>query len=381
MHSNILKKIILLGSVLIITGIGVAQTPPSNFAQAEDAVSARFDAGDYLGAQKAAEQALTLAKTPAEGSVALMRLGQVYGQRKLYPQAREQWGKMLALPGTSPTDQLAIHSLVAGSYSDQGNWSRSRTEWEQVLSSPAATTRSNFVAHLAIATAFLNEHNEPQARDTFALIAHDAQLDANTRALGYSQIAASFLREKQFDAAREALAGAQALPELSADRALTVQAGIAQSYKDQGDTARAEQEFDKIQPKAAVQFTALYAAKQFDRARAMMELFLSAGHVPPVLDAGGRMQLGYISQKQGKPAEAREVFQAVIDKQYTEALSPEAVAFLQAARQSARLAIARTYVQEGDKTQAQQVLQTLLASNNLDADVQTAAQSLLKSLD
>ena len=379
MRSNTLKTITLVGSVLALASVGEAQAVYSNYSQANAAVGAQFDAGDYLGAQKAAEQALTLAKAPSERIGALISLGLSYSQRGLFDQAREQWVKALAVPQISSQDSIAAQTAIALSYSQQNNGARARLEWEKIVANPDVTPKDKSFALFAIAVTYIGEKNETAARETLLSVAQDPAFDATLRVGAYTQISASFTRDKQFDQARTTLESAFYVPGITARLAIVVQAGIAQSYQDQGNIRRASEEFSSAQTLAVNQYNDLFAAKQFEEAHKMLDLYFTLKYIPFFMDAAMHVNLGYSLQAEGKPVEARAALEAVIQKQYP-GLTPQEQVALRFIKQGAQLAIARTYVREGNKNQAQQILQELLSLTTVQPNVRKGAQELLDSL-
>ena len=379
MKLNAPKKFTLIGCVLAVAGVSVAQTAYSNFAQAIAAANAQISAGEYESAQKTAQQALDLAKTPSDKVGALVRLGLSYSQRKLYDQAREQWGKALRLPEVSPQERLAVQSAIATSYGEQQNWERSRAEFEKIVADPAATANDKAVARMAIASTFSAQESEEQARNVFAIVADDPALTANTRAFAYLQIADSFVQQRQWEQARASLVKALTLRGIASELALSAQAQIARTYQAQGDGVRAQQEFLRAQGIAINQFNAQFKAKEFAAAHKTLELFFTLGEVSPLSDAAARMQRGYLLQAEGKPAQARESFESVRKKQFEAGLSETSKVALRAIGQSAQFGIAKTYVQEQNKVEAQKTLVDLLQQKPLEPGVQAGAQKLLKS--
>lgn len=379
MKSTTIKKMALSGALVV--ALGVAHAASSTYTEAIEAARAQFQKGDYAGAQKTTEEALSLAKTPAEEAGALIRLGLTYKQRKLYPQAREQWVKVLQLPQASAEEKLQAQSGIAFSYSEQEKWSQSRTAFQKFLAMPKSTPEERIFARLVIAGTFLGEKNEVEARRAFSAIAEDTTLDANTRASAYTQVAQSFLRAQEFEKARTALITALGLADVPAETAVVIQAGIADSYKNEGDAAKAQQEFLKAQSMALEQFKALSKAKQLAPARAMVEQLLTFGQVSPAIDMSMRLEIAELLLEEGKPKQGRERFELVLKKEYpTEGLTPEDRATLVDARQSAQLGIAKSYAQEKNKAQAQKILKTLLATEQLHPGVRNGAQTLLKEL-
>lgn len=378
-NSNTLRKMALVSSFLVIIGVASAQTNDDGFTQAIETVRTQIKEREYEKAQKSAEQALTLAKTPSEQVEGLLTLALTYNQRKLYGKAREQWQKVLQLPEASATDKISVRYAVALSYSAQENWTKSRAELRQILANPVTTTSDKVKALFSVATTYFGEKDEKNGREALLSIAQDASLATNSRVTAYMQIASSFSREKNFDEARTALSGAIGLPGVSPDLALFVQSAIAQSLKAKGDRVGAQEEFAKAQVMAVNRFTALKQAGQFSSARSVLDLLLTLGEVSPLTEVTARSEYGYLFLEEGKPAEARKIFEGVVQKQY-QGLTPEEEVTLRDARQSAQLSIARTYVQEGDKAEAQQILNKLLASGQIQPNVQVAAQKLLESL-
>lgn len=370
---------ILAFAALALTTTG-AFAAPSTSSQAIDAARPLFEKGDYAGAQKATQEALTLAKTPTEKMDALFHLAMIYDKRKLYPQAREQWRQILELPGASAKDKAGIHSLIGASYSEEENWVYARTEFQKAVDEPELSAQEKAGNRLFIAVTFAGEKNTVEAQKRFLVLAEDTTLDANFRALAYLQLGQVQAGAHEFEQARAAFNQTLSFPNAPGELRIAAQAGIAQSFKDQGEATKAQAEFVKAQAEAFKQSVLLSQAKQFAPARAMMEQALTFGTINPVLEAALQLHIGALLTQEGKPVEARMRLEALVKKAYGPGLSAQDEATLRGIRQNALLQIAKLHAQQGNKEGARQLLQDLLKTNDLNPGVKVAADKALQEL-
>ncbi len=373
-----MKKLFFLAA--LATATTGAFAAPSTSSQAIDEARPLFQKGDYAGAQKLTEQALALAKTPEEKVKALLDLGLTYRGRKLYPQAREQWRQILELPGASAKDKAGTHSLLGASYSEEENWVYARTEFQKAVDEPELSAQEKAGNRLFIAVTFAGEKNTVEAEKRFLALAEDATVDANFRALAYSQLGQVQAEEHEFEQARAAFNQILSFPNAPRELRVVAQAGIAQSFKDQGDPAKAQAEFVKAQAEALKQSVFLAQAKQFAPARAMMEQALTFGTINPVLEAALQGQISDLLVQEGKPDEARTRLETLVKKQHGPGLSAQDEATLRVIRQNALLQIAKLHAQQGNKEGARQLLQDLLKTDDLNPGVKVAADKALQEL-
>lgn len=376
-----MKKFFLFAALATATpGTFAASSVPSTYTQAIDAARPLFEKSDYVGAQKLTEQALSLAKTPGEKVDALLHLGLTYRGRKMYPQAREQWVKALQLPGASVQDKLGVQSVIAASYGEQENWTRCAAEFQKIVDAPEATAQDKATARFAIATALVGDKREVEARKQYSVLVSDTSLDPNFRAMVSMQLAQNLLSARHFEQARAAFTEANHLSNAPGELPVAAQAGIAETFKAQGNAPQAQSEFVKAQIEALKQSQIFNNQKQFASARALKEQALVMGEVEPMLDAATRAQIGELWLLEGKPGEARSSLEAFVQKDYGAALPEKEATSVRVVKQAAQITIARSFIQEGNKAQAQKVLQTLLASENLDSNVKFAAETVLQGL-
>lgn len=378
-----MKKLFLVGALSFL--VGMAHADYTTYKQAMDAARPLYADADYIGAQKAIEEAFTLAKTPSEKAWATIRIGLTYNKRKLNEQAREKWTQVLRLPDALLDEKLQAQSFIAASYGEEKNWRQSRTEFEKVLGMPEITPEGKATARYAIALSYLGEKNEVDARKVLSALAEDISVNVNMRAPFYTQLAELFLRVNEFEKAYSAFTSAVDLPGVSPQIAIVTRTAFAEALKKQGNKERAQEEFSKAQLASFNQAKALGEAGRFAEARAAVNAALTLGQASPfgtpaVFDAGMRMEIAQLFLKEGKPQDARGSFEAFLQKTYGTNLTPQDQATLKDVRQSAQLGIARSYVLQQNKAQAQKVLTNLLVSEALNENVKKAAETLLKEV-
>lgn len=111
---------------------------------------------------------------------------------------------------------------------------------------------------------------------------------------------------------------------------------------------------------------------------ALQEQLLALNTISPEADWGARVLQGNALIVQNKPAEARKVLEVFIAKDYPD-LSPAQETSARQLKQSSQLAIAMTYVVEENPTKAREVIQNLLATENLNPEISEAAKAILET--
>lgn len=323
-----------------------------------------------------------MAKTPSEKMGALLRLGVVYDKRKMYPQAREQWEKILQMPDASDEDKVGAYNAIAASYGEQEKWDEARAAFEKILVAPFASARDKVNAHLAMGFTLLgsNAANRELARQQFLSVAEDATLDSNVRAIAYAQIGQSYRDDGKPGEARASFTKALALPGISLALSAQLYGATAETYKSQGDAGQTQRSFEKAQVYALAAAKDAKDHKDWDAAIALHEQVLSFGKVDPAIDALSRSQIGFLLLDEGKPTEAREKFEALSQKNYGDLDGARQLA-VRGLQQNAQMAIARSYIDENNAAKAREVLQRLLDSKELLPRFQESAQGLLATLD
>ncbi len=375
---------IVLLSTFIVT-FGMARADYTTYTQAIDAARPLYAAGDYSGAQRLTEEALTLAKTPSEKVGALMRLGAIYNKRKLNSQARQQWRQVLELAGASNEEKFKAQYLIASNYGEEENWTQLRVEMQKILVMPGGTPSDAVMARFAIAGSFGNQGDEVSARREILSLAQDITVAPILRATAYSGLAQRLLKTKEFDKAYAAFQSAINMPGVLPQFTVLTRTEFAMALLKQGNKDQAQQEFAKAQNLAFEGAKTLEEAKNFTEARSELEAALSVGQrapygTPAVLDAQIRMEIAQIFLKENKPQDARGSFEAVLQKTYGPNLKPQDQATLRDVRQSAQLGIAQSYVLQQNKAQAQKVLTLLLTTDALNENVKVAAEKLLQEV-
>lgn len=377
MKHTFINRLALLGS-LVLT-ISVARAAYLSYEEGIKAARVQFQAGDYAAAQKTVEEALPLAKTPSEKWDGLLHLGLTLDKRKLYSSARQQWTKVFQLEGVSAAQKLNVQSAIAASYAEEGNWSQSRIEFQKILDAPEATPQDKALVHFAVAGSFLSQGNPVAARKEFMAITDDPAVDVNTRASALMQVGQSYLRDKNFADARATFTLSRDLPGVAGQVAVLSQAGIGETYQQEGNAAQAQRAFFLAQVAALEESKRYSDQKQYASARVLLNQALTFGTVKPSIDAGIRDQIAGLFLAEDNPEQARVVLEDLIKRSYP-GVSPSEETKVLLVKQSAQIAIARSYIQQRQTAQAQQVLKALLAANQLDPNVKTYAQKMLDSL-
>jgi tetratricopeptide (TPR) repeat protein len=250
-----MKKLIVL-LVLSCLGIGIARADHATYDEARAAARKKAEAGQYAAARKDYEEAVALARTPAERGAALLRIGETYKVEGKRTDARSWWNKVVEMPDAAAPDRLTAYFAIGISYLDDNkpaearaqltriaerkdmklqahekvflglsigttyfrekNYTQARKEWDQVLTSgykgPAVAPILQSI-QLAYADSYMEEENYTQARVEFNNVLKvevDASLPAGEQQQlrvwkqnAQLQFAGSYLLEKNYPKAKE----------------------------------------------------------------------------------------------------------------------------------------------------------------------------------
>ena len=373
MKTKAFKKVAL--TCALLAAVGVAQAAYSTYTEALEASRVQFKQENYAEAQKIMEQALPLAKTYQDQVDAQLRIGETLRKRKLYGQARERWKKILQMNDISSKDKVAVHALIAGSYADENDWENSRAEFQKIVEDPAVTPQDKAQYRLFVAVTYANQKNEVGARKEFSAIVEDEAIDATFRASAALQLGQSFTNTKDYSQARDAFNRALELANDPGTRVIA-RVAIANNYKTQGDANQLQQAYNQAVIEAVRGAKFLSDNKQYASARALLEQALTFGTLTPTMDMTLRVQIGQTLLHEGKPAEGRAALEAFLAKRYVEPTTPKERADFNLLRQAAKLNIAKSYAQEGNKAQAQKLLDALLKEKPLAPGVQGGVQEV-----
>ena len=357
-----IQKIAVLAGVALL--VGVAQADDSTYAEALEASRLQFAQKNYVEAQKIMEQALPLAKTSQDKVDATLRIGETLKQRKLYQQARERWQTILQMPDVSAREKVPVHALIAGSYADENDWANSRAEFQKIVENPAVTAQDKAQYRLFIAVTYGNQKNEAGARKELSAVVGDEAVEAPLRASAALQLGQSFLNTKDYAQARDAFERALEIANDPGTRVFA-RVGIADSYKAQGDANQLQQAYNQVIIESVRGAKILSDNKQYAAARALQEQALTLGTLTPTMDMTLRVQIGQNLLHEGKAAEGRAALEAFLAKQYGEATTPKERADFHLLRQAAKLNIAKSYALQGNKEQAEKLLNALLQEKPL----------------
>lgn len=180
------KSIAVLFAVLCLSLPQVGLTQPQlklpDYSEVIAQSQQNIKVKNYVNAEKEAQEALALAKNPAQTGDALMAFGETFYGRHRFEEARIQWNKVIALPVTDPEDNFLIrgHMALAQSYLSEGNAEKAISEYTVLLpifeNNPDFKNEPNFKAEgttvkavfaALVAGAYLEARQFGIARDQF----------------------------------------------------------------------------------------------------------------------------------------------------------------------------------------------------------------------
>lgn len=378
MKFNLIKSSILLGT---LTFASVAHAAYTTYKEALSAARIPFNQGDYVGAQPKLEEALVLAKTPAEKVDGLTHLGLVYARQKMYDKAREQWNKILQMPDATGEDKIGAHNVIAASYAEQEKGDEARAEFQKILESPDASADDKVSAHLSIGFTLLGRGEEQSelARQQFLIVAEDASLDADARGSAYAQVGQSYRDEDKPSEARAIFNKALAIPGIPISLKSQLYGAIAETYKSQGDAQQTQRAFQTAQALGLAAAQQATENKDWAAAIALHEQVLSFGDVNPTIDAASRSSIGSLLFEEKKYAEGRAKLEEFLQKKY-EGLGAAQQIALGSLQQRALVDIADSYMDENESAKAREVLQRLLARPDISPGFKKTGEEMLASL-
>jgi len=71
----------------------------------------------------------------------LMLIGDSYAIQESYKKAREEYGRILVLPGIPPAQKIEAQEKIAGVYRAELNFSQARKEYGKILKMEGLTSR------------------------------------------------------------------------------------------------------------------------------------------------------------------------------------------------------------------------------------------------
>lgn len=253
----------LLVMLFLMANLRVAHGAHETFEEAIRSGADNVSSQNYAAAKAVYSEALNLAKTDEEKALAQLGLGASYlGDRK-FSQARMEFAKVLELKRLSPFTQAMAQLSIGQSYMSETNFVQARAEFAKVLTMQNASSQLKFTTQLHIGQSYLHEKNFAQARMEFAKLLDYKNAVPVAESSAPLFIGKSYLAEGNFEQARAAFAKALGAGEEGASlggveqlRAMirkavllnkqSAQLGIAESYRLEGNQARAKAEYEKL---------------------------------------------------------------------------------------------------------------------------------------
>lgn len=378
MKPKTFKQLALLSAILAV-GVGIVYAADyATFAEASSAARIQYEQKNYAEAQKIVEQSISLAKTPQDGIKALIRLGGILNQRKLYDEARKRWAAVLEVPEATPSQKIDARQGIAITYSQEGQWDKSNAEFQKLLDDPNFPHELAAGLHLAKSINYQYQGNVEGERKELSTVFQDTSVNAFMRSQAARLLGQTFVETEDYQAARDALNDAADLSESGTARAMIL-SEIAATYKTQGNAKEEQRAYEQARLSAITQAEAYEANKQYTDARVAQQYALSLGQLPPIDDMRLRVKIAQNLVREGRPAEARIALDTISEQKYPAPITPEEKSNFLVLNQGAQLLQAKTYLQEGNKAEAQKVIDALRQEKPLAPGMENAIQLALKA--
>lgn len=367
--------------VLFATTFGAtaAYAVYNSYSEAVSAARTKYAAKNYIQARQDLEQAVTLAKAPAEKSAALLRIGQTYSDQGQDTKAREAWNKVLQMPNVPIADRLLAQFGIAGSYINEKKFEQGRKEFDRLISDKNADEATKVSAQYARAASYLFEKNYEQARQGFAVVVQNEKADPNVRANAQIQIGQTWYHAKNYSKAREEWTKVLSIAGVAPSITLNVRLSLADTYVQEKNAAAAEGQF------AWARATSLQLAQQaaeqknFAQARVYLQQALNSGKTDLMLAAALHQKVGETYLAERNFASARQEFASVLAMS-TANLSAEDRGKLQIVKDATQISLGQSYRLEGNNNQARTELLKVTQKAGVDPSVKALAQAQLALL-
>lgn len=373
-----MRKLIIAGLVLVATA--VAGAAPSTYEEAVQSANTSYSVKHYAEAREATEQALKLAKTPAEKSGALSHLGEAYNAEKKYTQAREAWAQVLALPDVPADGKAEIELAIGGTYADENDFAAAREAYARVASNPQVKQALKFKAQTATAFSYQSEKNFAKAREEFEKLVSNPEAALVTRVLARNQIGETYFSEGNFARAREEFTKGLGLGTLNPVQEAVLRVRVADTYRSENNPTKAASEISRFRNDTSKRMESAFASQNWKEARDLTVAYLATGPLPTSDTFFLREKIGetYLAEK--NTAEARKQFEALVAATDFGSLAGQDLATIHAVQQLAQLAIAHSYELDGNKQRAKAEYQKLLKMPDLPTPIKVKAEQQLAAL-
>ena len=309
-------KTLLLAATLALSGGAFAA--PATYDELTQSAQTQLAAREVVAAQKSIEAAIELAQTPAEKSEALLTLGAILGEQKLYERARETYQQIVPLVKDAPAELYMTRLLIASTYAEQELWAQAIDAWTQIVDEAPAPELKNAV-RLELASAYTKINQPDKAhqqmeilRQSLAPIIADATAPPDARGLALITLGRSYQSENNLDAARQSLESATEIAGLSGELMVNALKSLGEIAQQQGRDADEKVAFGRARNLLQKQAFALFQEQQWDEAIDDYREALTIGVPTAFEELLIHWQTALALQRQGAPDDARAEFERVI---------------------------------------------------------------------
>lgn len=367
-------------SMIVATTVAANAASFSNYQQAISSAQASSSAKQSTDARKALQEALSLAKTPAEKAEALISLGRTYSDEKNYKQARICWDQVALIANVSTTDKVVADLATGNSYLEQKDLTTAREIFSRVIANTRAAPFAKAMARMAIASSYNEEKNFAKAREEFSKLVLDPNADTNLRFTAQLEVGETYFSEGNFAEARSQFAKALAIGEAILSLRATARLRIAETYRQQGDSKQAALEMGRYQRDALKVATSLGESRRYAEAREQFAAIVAAGNLRPSVIVALRGKIGELYLAEGNTTAARKELEQLLDEPATYGITEAEIPAFHTVQHNVQLFIASSYKMDGDKQRAREEYRKVLTMPDLDPALKAQVEQQLAAL-
>ena len=376
-------KTLLLAATLCFAGGALAA--PATYDEFTQTAQAQLAANDTVAAQKTIEASLQVAQTPQEKSEALLTLGALLSEQKLYAQARTTYLQIVPLVKDAPEELYITRLLIAATYANQEMWAEAIAAWTQIVDEAPAPELKNAV-RLELATAYGKLQQPAKARQqleilrqALAPIIADQSAGADARGLALITLGRSYQNENNLEAASQSFEAAQEIAGLSSELLVSALKSRGEIARKQGRDGDAESALGRARKLLQTQGAEHFQAQQWDEAVSNYREALVTGTPRAFEKLVIHWQTALSLQKQGATAAARAEFERVIESA-PDTDNDRDAAIVKILQPGAYLELAKSDIAAQNFESARATLNKLLQYPDLPSAFNPRIEQMLKTL-
>ena len=215
----------------LILGLTLNLCAHENSAAAMQSAKLKFQAKDFVGASKDADEALALAsENGSQKFEALLFKGQIAESSKNFAGAKEEYAKILADAKATPPYKIRAHNKIANALIIEEKMDEARAEYAKIADVEGAKLSDILDAKIGTAKSYERQMAFEQAAQIYNGICADPASPRPYKIQAIRANAALLMGKCEFDAARAEYAKILALPECGAKEKADVAMDIALTY-------------------------------------------------------------------------------------------------------------------------------------------------------